>query len=123
MFSYLQNLDRRSRTASPSSSSCSPSRGLPSFRFSTAEEELTEIHDYSQQEDNLKNSKIVLKGTIALSSVFSALIFYFGTVLLLIRLSAVFRHLSLYYVYIVELFFLQKRSFSLMGLSAFFALF
>ena len=68
-FFYHSNLKfsaiskERRRTASPSSSS--PSRGLPSFRFSAADEELTEIIDeLADGETEIENKlRIKLKVT------------------------------------------------------------
>ena len=59
----------RRRTASPSSSS--PSRGLPSFRFSAADEELTEIIDeLADGETEIENKlRIELKGIFQLAPI------------------------------------------------------
>ena len=60
-------LDRR-RTSSPSSNSSSPSRGFPSFRFTTADEEITEIlddidADTAEEEDS--KLRIEFKGLLS----------------------------------------------------------
>ena len=63
----------RRRTASPSSSS--PSRGLPSFRFSAADEELTEILDeLADGETEIENNlRIELKGIFRLAPISPAI--------------------------------------------------